>query len=154
MPTIYLDSITFTDEDDVVPLSGKAVLQNTTRFRVVNTFAGNDILKADNEIEEGYAFHYVAFENQSTLNTAEGNDSITGIVSQKIDFSWWEHFGILNERLFPNLDTGTIDTGDGDDVITGIIQPNIFGNGIENSDASIDTGDGNDKIIGTSQTHI
>jgi hypothetical protein len=153
MPKIYLDDVTFTDEDDIVPLSGKAILDNTSLFRVVNTLAGNDILTADNETEGEYGFYYVAFNNQSTLNTGEGNDSITGIVSQKTDRPW-EHFGILNDRSFSNVDPGRIDTGDGDDVITGIIQPDIFGNGIENSDGSIDTGDGNDKIIGTTQTNI
>jgi hypothetical protein len=157
MPKIYLDSVTFTDQDDIVPLLGKALLENTSRFRVVNTFAGNDILNADNEIEEGSdppGAHpnRAAFINESTLNTAEGNDSITGIVSQKTGNG--KHFGILNQRLFSDVDTNTIDTGDGDDVITGIIQADIFGNGIENLDGSIDTGDGNDKIIGTSQTDI
>ena len=154
MPTIYLDSVTFTDQDDIVPQFGKALLGNTSWFRVVNTLAGNDILNADNEVEEGYPFyHQVAFNNNARLNTAEGNDSITGIVSQNTDYAW-EHFGILNEYLFSNGEIATIDTSDGDDVITGIIQPDIFGNGIENSDGSINTGDGNDKIIGTSQTHI
>jgi len=156
MPKIYLDSVTFTDQDDIVPLSGKALLDNTARFRVVNTFAGNDILNADNEIEEGSDLpgahpNKAAFINESTLNTAEGNDSITGIVSQKTGNS--EHFGIWNRRLF-DFYTATIETGDGNDVITGIIQPDIFGNGIENSGGSIDTEDGNDKIIGTTQTNI
>jgi hypothetical protein len=152
MPRYYLENITFTDQDDIVPLSGKALIKNDGRS--VNTLAGNDIITADNERSDDDdfpgAFQYrVAFYNQSTLNTAEGNDSITGIVSQNTDYRW-QHAGILNE-FWSFSDQARIDTGDGNDIILGIIQPGIYGDGIYNRIGTIDTGDGDDKIIGLSE---
>jgi len=161
LPKIYdLSDVTFTDQDDIVPLSGTAVLTNDRSpiYFTVNTLAGNDIINADNKLiiedDEYYGFdpNKFAFYNSGTLNTAEGNDSITGIVSQNTDYSG-AHYGILNEPV--NNLGGRIDTGDGNDLITGIIQAGIYGDGIGNvKGGSIDTGDGNDKIIGISHTHI
>jgi len=159
MKKIYdLSDETFTDQDDIVPLSGTAVVKNGYRpFFIVNTFAGNDIINADNKLiledDESYgAFpNRVAFENNGTLYTAEGNDSITGIISQNA--APWEHYGILNEPI--NTFGGRIDTGDGNDLLTGIIQAGIYGDGIGNvRGGRIDTGDGDDSIIGISHTHI
>ena len=108
------------------------------------------IINASNEIDNdedlGFYSDRIAFYNSSsTLNTAEGNDSITGIVSQNIDY-FFEHYGIANDY------EGRIDTGTGNDIITGIIQAGIYGDGIYNGIDSIDTGDGNDLITGISQT--
>jgi hypothetical protein len=146
--------ITFTDQDDIVPLSGKALIINNLRS-IVNTLAGNDILTADNERSDddhfSGAFQYrVAFYNQGTLNTAEGNDLITGIVSQQDPDYPRLHNGILNQ-FFYSPDQGRIDTGDGNDIILGIIQPGIYGDGISNERGTIDSGDGDDKIIGLSE---
>jgi hypothetical protein len=149
MPILYLSYITFTDQDDIVPQSGKAVIRNS--YDIVNTLAGNDIINADNELDNADDYpgnnpNRVAFYNQGgTLNTAEGNDSITGIVSQNIN-SNGNKYGILNEYK------ARIDTGNGDDIITGIVQAGIYGNGIGNVNSSIDTGDGNDEILGISAT--
>jgi hypothetical protein len=145
--TIYLSYLTFTDQDDIVPMSG------TDRIRtsgIVNTLAGNDIINASNEINNdddiGFYSDRFAFHNSfSTLNTAEGNDSITGIVSQNIDY-FFDHSGIHNDY------GGKIDTGAGNDTITGIVQAGIYGNGIYNGIGTINTGDGNDSITGISQT--
>ena len=154
MPKLDLYDVTFTDQDDIVPLSGKAIITNDLPF-IVNTLAGNDIINADNEINDDFYYpgaypNRVAFYNQATLNTAEGNDEITGVVSQNTDFPW-EHHGILNE---PGnyLREGRIDTGDGNDILFGIVQPGIYGNGISNKGGTIDTGDGDDKIIAISYT--
>jgi hypothetical protein len=153
MPRYDLFDITFTDQDDIVPLSGKALIENTLPF-IINTLAGNDIINADNERSDDDDFpgaypYRVAFYNEATLNTAEGNDSITGIVSQNTDYPW-DHYGILNKPGNYRRD-GRIETGDGNDIIRGIIQPGIYGDGIFNERGTIDTGDGDDKIIGLSE---
>jgi hypothetical protein len=152
MPRYDLSDITFTDQDDIVPLSGKAIITNNAPF-AINTLAGNDIINADNEISDDDDFpdpypNRIAFYNQSTLNTAEGNDSITGTVSQNI-YDSWTHYGILNEPGNYNRE-GRIDTGDGNDIILGIIESGINGDGIYNKRGTIDTGDGDDQIIGLS----
>jgi hypothetical protein len=153
MPRYDLYDITFTEQDDIVPLSGKALITNTLPF-IINTLAGNDIINADNERSDDDDFpgaypYRVAFYNEATLNTAEGNDSITGIVSQNTDYPW-DHYGILNESGNYGRE-GRIDTGDGNDIIRGIIQLGIYGDGIYNKRGTIDTGDGDDKIIGLSE---
>jgi hypothetical protein len=157
MPRYYLEDITFTDQDDIVPLSGKALIRNQGRS-ITNTLAGNDIITAYNEKSDDDDFpganqYITAFENTSTLNTAEGNDSITGIVSQSQDYYPWDHYGIRNEFWYspPSPYQGRIDTGEGNDIITGIIQAGINGDGIYNNKGTINTGDGDDKIIGLSE---
>jgi len=154
MPRYYLEDITFTDQDDIVPLSGKALIRNQGRS-ITNTLAGNDIITAYNERSDDDDFtganqYITAFENTSTLNTAEGNDSITGIVSQNPDYYPWDLYGIRNEFWY-SPDQGRIDTGEGNDIITGIIQAGINGDGIYNNKGTINTGDGDDKIIGLSE---
>jgi hypothetical protein len=47
MPRYDLYDITFTDQDDIVPLSGKAIITNNAPF-IINTLAGNDVINADN----------------------------------------------------------------------------------------------------------
>ncbi len=149
--TIYLSYLTFTDQDDIVPMSG------TDRIRtsgIVNTLAGNDVINASNEINNddddiGFYSDRFAFHNSfGTLNTAEGNDSITGIVSQNIDY-FFNHYGINNDY------GGKIYTGAGSDMITGIVQAGIYGSGIYNGIGNIiNTGDGDDSITGISPTGV
>ena len=158
MPKYDLSDITFTNQDDIVPLSEKAIITNNEPF-IINTLAGNDIINADNEISGGgFPDPYqnnIAFYNQSTLNTAEGNDSITGIISQRSDYREYIHYGILNEPGSYGRE-GRIDTGEGNDIITGTIQvgsdgSDIIGDGIYNKRGTIETGDGDDRIMGHSE---
>ena len=75
------------------------------------------------------------FNDGGMIDTGHGNDSITGTG----EFS----SGIVN-------DGGMIDTGHGNDLITGtaIIGTGEFSSGIVNDGGMIDTGQGNDLIIG------
>ncbi len=100
-----------------------------------NTLAGSDSIigiAQNSGIRDGIL-------NFGTINTAEGNDTITGTGIDPNRIS----MGIYNEG-------GTINTGKGNDVITGtgsfigIFNQLIFGGG-----AVIDTGEGNDIIVGS-----
>ena len=64
---IDLSSLTFTDEDDIVPASGVEQILNTG---IANTLAGNDRITG---IGKDYGLR-----NVGTLNTDDGNDTITG----------------------------------------------------------------------------
>ena len=117
----FLSNIIFTDQDDIVPLSGVEQILNTG---IVNTLAGNDRITG-----EGTAYGFVNF---GTLNTDDGNDTITGIGNP----AYSQGVGI---------NTGRLNTGKGDDVITG----EGFSHGIRTDSGSIfDTGEGNDTIRG------
>jgi hypothetical protein len=98
--------------------------------------------------------------NTGSINTGDGNDTITGSSST---FLIGSSIGI-DVNFLGNLDTGKgkdiitgtglygivnsnlINTGDDDDIITGT--GGTAGNGIANS-GTFDTGDGNDIITGT-----
>jgi hypothetical protein len=54
---IELSNIIFTDQDDVVPVSGVEQIVNTG---IANTVAGNDIITGTG---------YIGIENRGTLNT-------------------------------------------------------------------------------------
>jgi hypothetical protein len=73
---IELSNIIFTDQDDIVPLSGVEQILNTG---VTNTLAGNDRIT-------GTGNDY-GFENVRTLNTDDGNDTITGTTSAGVGIS-------------------------------------------------------------------
>ena len=98
---IELSNITFTDQDDIVPLSGVERILNTG---VANTLAGNDTITGfegsydytDPNPGSGYGIF-----NSGTLNTAEDNDIITGSGGLG---------GIFN--------TTTLNTAEGNDTIT------------------------------------
>jgi len=68
---IELSNLKFTDEDDIVPMSG--LEERLINTGIANTLAGNDIIT-------GTGGRYSIF-NSGTLNTADGNDIITGIHS-------------------------------------------------------------------------
>jgi len=126
---LELLTITFTNQDDIVPLSGAQEIVNTG---IVHTFAGNDIITGTatpGSSEQG-------FSNIGTLNTNEGNDIITGIGAG--DF-----YGIFH--------SGYIDTGDGNDVIAGI-NPTGGTTGIFSYVGAINTGNGDDIITGIAET--
>jgi hypothetical protein len=115
---IELSNIIFTDQDDIVPLFGVEEIVNTG---IANTLAGNDLII-------GTANNDYGFGNIGTLNTDEGNDTITGIGSS---------YGIVTGY------GSTFDTGKGNDVITGTGSSGLGNEGTLNTD------DGNDTITGT-----
>jgi hypothetical protein len=124
---IELSNIIFTDQDDVVPVSGVEQIVNTG---IANTVAGNDIITGTG---------YIGIENRGTLNTDDGNDLIAGV---------GQSAGIRSV-------SGTINTGDGDDIITGTSSLDNLDNSLEGRDgiltyySTLDTGKGNDIITGS-----
>jgi hypothetical protein len=70
-----------------------------------------------------------------TIDTGDGNDTITGIIEKA---GPRDAYAIFTAK-------STIDTGDGNDTITGITPR---GTGIFSRDSTINTGDGNDIISG------
>jgi hypothetical protein len=170
---LELSTITFTDQDDIVPKSGvKDIIVNTGN---ANTLAGNDTItgtyvydpNSGNQSRSG-------IKNSGRLDTAEGNDIINarggedGIVNTStfetgegndIITAWGGEDGIVNTFVFS--------TGEGNDIInangydyTGIVNSYIFDTaegddvidaygyfspGIENS-GTFNTGEGNDTI--------
>jgi len=147
---IELSSITFTDQADVVPASGIEQIFNTG---IANTFAGSDKITGDtgNSISS-LENKLSGVSNSGTLNTADGNDTISG-TGNSISGTGNSISGIYN--------SGTLNTGDGNDIIRGIRnqgEDNFndfdydFGYGIyAETGSTIDTGDGNDLISGISQ---
>jgi hypothetical protein len=124
---IELSSITFTDQADIVPVSGVEEIRNDG---IVNTLAGDDTITGISTSLETVGFGISGIYNLGTLNTSEGNDRITGTGQASNSGS-----GIFNSRA-------TINTGDGNDTITG---SGYFG--LVN-DFTIATGNGNDLITG------
>jgi len=156
---IELSSLTFTEQDDIVPASGVEEILNTG---IANTLAGNDKITGTsaeyNLIGEptgdGTGFYNIGtgFYNIGTLNTADGNDMITGIHTPTDPYNSIgldiKSYGILHEA-------GTIDTGNGNDIITGISEARINDGSSNNnfgiyisSNSTLDTGKGNDIITG------
>jgi len=154
---IELSNIAFTNQADVIPAFGVEDIVNTGS---ANTLAGNDEITGTgteyNLIGEptgdGTGFYNIGtgFYNIGTLNTANGNDIITGIHSPTDPYNSIgldvKSYGILHEA-------GTIDTGNGNDIITGISEAIIddgtafTGFGIYiGSNSTLDTGKGNDII--------
>jgi hypothetical protein len=129
---IELSNLTFTEQDDVVPASGVEEILNTG---IANTLAGNDRITGTKDVTIDTSSPYGIYNYLGTLNTADGDDIITGTITgtkNTPDFSC----GILNLA-------GTINTGNGNDIITGIGTLGIYIGG-----ATLDTGDGNDIITG------
>jgi len=161
---IELSNLAFTDQDDVVPASGVEEILNTG---IANTLAGDDTITSTGTKFNLHPFIDIlgtGFHNIGTLNTAEGNDRITGIHRPNESEPYPDDprglgnvrsYGIFNER-------GTIDTGDGNDLITGISEAkegigshsSFYPFGIENDNGIINTGDGNDAIMGTGDIGI
>jgi hypothetical protein len=156
---IELSNLTFTNQADVVPAFGVDEIVNTG---VANTLAGNDTITSigteynliGEPTGDGMGFYNIGtgFYNIGTLNTADGNDIITGIHSPTDPYNslglYIKSYGLINKA-------GTIDTGNGNDIITGISEARIndgsrFSNfGIYNYfNSTLDTGKGNDIITG------
>jgi hypothetical protein len=147
---IELSTITFTDQDDIVPESGvKDIIVNTGS---ANTLAGNDRITGTYVYDpnSGNDQSRSGIKNSSTLDTAEGDDIINargredGILNTWAFYTgegndtitaWGSYNGIVNSWAFS--------TGKGNDVI------NANGydlTGIVNSGIIFDTAEGNDTI--------
>jgi hypothetical protein len=138
---IELSSLTFTNQDDIVPMSGVEEILNTG---IANTLAGNDRITGTTKGNYG-------FKNEGTLNTDDGSDIIT------VTWGSYDNIGTLNMgegddvinaegyvNAFANI--GTLNMGEGNDIITG---ETVLGSGILITNGStFDTGTGNDRIIG------
>jgi hypothetical protein len=168
--TITLSDITFSNEADVVPLSGQEQIVN--HFSA-NTLAGDDIITgtADDSTSIGiYNWDGYTSGVIPSINTGEGDDIITGTTGCNLDgfgiFNWGSinteedndqiigsgKIGIYNygETRYNNYRReGRIDTGEGDDIIMGISTYNNdtpYSAAIDNRGV-ISTGNGNDSII-------
>ena len=130
-----LSSLTFTNQDDIVPASGVEQIFNTGN---TTTLAGNDIL-----IGTGSKYGFV---NYGTLNTGDGRDIIIGTSDKG-------YIGINN------VGGARIETGDGNDTIisTGVIynggsihtgngNDSIIANQGFDGTGSVSLGDGDDYI--------
>ena len=73
--TIDLSTITFTDQADIVPVSGEEAIVNTG---IANTLAGNDTITGRYISPGNGDLSGRGIENSGTFNTAEGDDIITG----------------------------------------------------------------------------
>jgi hypothetical protein len=97
----------------------------------ISAMAGNDTIA-------GTGVEPIGIYNGGTINTGDGNDSITGTAGDS-------NFDNKTNGIF-NSELSTINTGDGNDSINGTAGEG--GRGIFN-DGTINTGDGNDSITGT-----
>jgi hypothetical protein len=123
---IELSNLTFTEQDDIIPVFGAEQIVNTG---ITNTLAGGDIITGIVTDPNTMAFSS-AIHNIGTLNTSDGNDIIIG---NGVASGYYIE-GIFNE--------GIINTDDGNDQITGNI------GGLVNY-STITTGNDNDIISGT-----
>jgi hypothetical protein len=131
---IELSNLTFTEQDDIVPVSGIEEILNTG---IANTLAGNDRITGQSPPDSTSNTNGVY--NSGTLNTDDGNDIITGIGSLGNSETQYPQAGI---GIYNTI--GTIETGNGNDIITGtgLIR------GIQSLSGTINTGDDNDTITG------
>jgi hypothetical protein len=139
---IELSNLTFTEQDDIVPVSGVEAILNTG---MANTLTGTwTTISGGFILNPGYTGIF-GFYNPGRLNTADGNDIITGFIPNQ-NVGGFFTVALYNEG-------GTIDTGNGNDIIAGRyggddnVDPNV-GYGIH-SQGTINTGDGDDLITGT-----
>jgi hypothetical protein len=111
---IELSNLTFTEQDDIVPVSG---IEEILNIGIANTLAGNDRITGD--VPNSTSNSTNGVYNSGTLNTDDGNDIITGI-GGSLDYNQTQDpeagIGIYNR-------IGTIETGNGNDIITGIGAP-------------------------------
>jgi hypothetical protein len=152
---IELSNLTFTDGDDIVPVSG---LEQIFNSGIANTLAGNDIIIGTSSSSD---FNTIGINNYSgVINTGDGNDILIGTTTGV--------FGYGIQNYTPNINTidATINTGAGKDTIIaigptyGIYNFNTIETGADDDKilaiggeygilnaGIIDTGDGKDSII-------
>jgi len=131
--TINLSTITFTEQDDIVPLDEEEDIYNDGNDGIINTLAGNDLIIGTSD----FTTQGSGISNGGSIYSGDGDDIIIGINDDSTSGAY--HVGIYNRA--------SIDTGNGNDIITGISYSEI-GAGIENQYSTINTGDGNDVITG------
>ena len=85
---IELSNLTFTDEDDIVPVSGVEEILNTG---IANTLGGDDIITST-----GLSFGFI---NYGTLNSAYGNDIIISICNDD-GYVGNDNRGFIDTKLF------------------------------------------------------
>jgi hypothetical protein len=152
---IELSNLTFTEQDDIVPVSGADQITNTG---IANTLAGRDIITGTaiggSATIGRYNIVYGIY-NSHKLNTNDGDDIIMGIFSDpegnSKDFE--TYFCLSNDQ-------GIIDTGDGNDKIIGIDNTALSTNRVTSSSTgfssylgTVNTGNGHDIIMGTGQSY-
>jgi hypothetical protein len=144
---INLSNLTFTEQADVVPLSGRdEIINDYYDDPIVNALPGDDIITGTWTGIQTDA----GIRNYGTLNTGEGNDIITGITPIDKPFfaqgiSTIGHYLVIDVYDHDNPVGGIIDTGDGNDTIIG----SGGWRGITIQDGTINTGKGNDIITAT-----
>jgi hypothetical protein len=165
---IELSTITFTDEDDIVPESGVNQILNTG---IANTLAGNDSIIGTSISN----FNNVGINNFfGFINTGDGDDTLIGTATGGLGYGIQNYDGntdaggIINTGAgkdtiiatgstygiynFNAIETGTgddiIDTDDGHDIITGIANSADFGGIFNTINGIINTGNGSDIITG------
>jgi len=97
---IELSNLTFTEQDDIVPVSGVEQIVNTG---IANTLAGKDIITGTairGIATPGINNAIYGIYNSDTLNTDDGNDIIMGICSDaEGNFNDFVHYyGIYNDK--------------------------------------------------------
>jgi hypothetical protein len=125
--TISLSSVTFTDQDDIVPISNSGI-EAITNTGATYTLNGNDHLTGESYYFNPYQGSDPGFFNNygSIINTGKGIDVITGSSIMGAPYE----YGIDNE--------GSIETGDDGDYL------NSYGTFYNYGMVSL--GDGNDAL--------
>ena len=105
---IELSNLTFTEQDDIVPVSGvEEIVNNGT----ANTLGGNDLITGSTTGSATYVIPIGILLNYSgIINTGAGNDMIIGISNHN-------HFVLPSAGI---LSQGIINTEGGNDIIIGI----------------------------------
>jgi hypothetical protein len=154
---IELSDITFTDQDDRVPLSGQEQIFNTG---IANTFAGRDVIEGRVNIDNISTAIPINIDDPDLgsdlilgiyndtggiIDTGDDNDVITGISTGREGVIPNYGYGIINR--------GIISTGNGNDELSSIsLGLNALDGTINReSEGIIDTGNGNDEIRGSGQ---
>jgi hypothetical protein len=136
MPLELSGDISFTDQDDIVPMPGtqQRAISNFSDFLTTYTLDGNDQITGINSSLDPYENNGAGFlnDNDSTLDTGNGTDVITGKGVRGADYGCpnYNGYGIDNRG---NINTG----GNGDDL-------NSYGTFYNSGMVSL--GDGNDGL--------
>jgi len=145
---IELSNIIFTNQDDIVPVSGMEQIFNSS---VANTYVGNDTIMGIGSLDINDPNSGYGILNYGTLVTAEGNDVIIGTALDGIisysTFNTGEGNDIVvgKGKVYGIIANDNFDTAEGDDIITG--EADYCGISIGDM---FNTGDGNDRITGIS----